>query len=188
MFTGFGTAFSLGALHKLEWGAVVKDVTAFHVAVDYGHLQLGSSGSSVSTEITALRRLFLGGSRVEWVDHVLQVGLSLTSDMSSLNDFLQGKFPLVVHTNSADVMATILALKREIEEATSSTIRMTFVGGAEAHLLAREIAEAGVGVVVIPPRSFPYTWSGRRMYVSFCYPIPPNFSSCHLQTTRPPVD
>lgn len=146
VFTGFGTAFSLGALHKLEWGAVVKDVTAFHVAVDYGHLQLGSSGSSVSTEITALRRLFLGGSRVEWVDHVLQ-----------------GKFPLVVHTNSADVMATILALKREIEEATSSTIRMTFVGGAEAHLLAREIAEAGVGVVVIPPRSFPYTWSGRRI-------------------------
>lgn len=52
---GLGTYFSLGAKHKLEHEAVLDDVTAVHVAV----LHRGE-GPSVSTQISALRRLLLG--------------------------------------------------------------------------------------------------------------------------------
>jgi hypothetical protein len=48
---------------------------------------------------------------------------------------------------------------------TDPTYR-TLHGGAEAHMLAREIADAGVGVIVTPPRQFPYSWEKRRMFVS----------------------
>lgn len=52
---GLGTHFSLGAKHKLEYEAVLDDVTAVHVSV----LHWGT-GPSVSTQIAALRRLLLG--------------------------------------------------------------------------------------------------------------------------------
>lgn len=44
-------------------------------------------------------------------------------------------------------------------------IKLTIIGGAESHLLANELAEADVGVIVTPPRSFPYDWDNRRMWV-----------------------
>ena len=47
-------------------------------------------------------------------------------------------------------MAKLLALKVEVEEKTESTVKMAFFGGMEAHLLAGEIAAAGVGVIVSP--------------------------------------
>ena len=53
-FSGFSTAFSLGARHRLEDGAVVQEETALHVAVRH----FGST-PSVSTQIATLRRLLL---------------------------------------------------------------------------------------------------------------------------------
>jgi hypothetical protein len=40
---------------------------------------------------------------------------------------------------------------------------LTITGATEAHLLAPELAEAGVGVVLTPPRPFPESWQRRRM-------------------------
>lgn len=54
---GLGVAFSTGARHKLEEGAVVRPVTALHVHVGPGQ------GASVSTQIAALRRLLIGGEK-----------------------------------------------------------------------------------------------------------------------------
>lgn len=55
-YAGLGTTFSLGALNKLDDGAVIQEVTGMHVAVRY----FGKSTPSVSTQIAALRRLLLG--------------------------------------------------------------------------------------------------------------------------------
>lgn len=57
---------------------------------------------------------------------------------------------MIVHVHSADVMAKLLLLKSEVEYATGGTIKLTFFGGMEAHLLASEIASAEVGVIVSP--------------------------------------
>lgn len=67
---------------------------------------------------------------------------------------------------SADTMASLIHLKQEVEKAHGhgAEIRLTFVGANEAHLLAKEIGRANVGVI-LSPRPFPTTWESRRMYV-----------------------
>ena len=76
----------------------------------------------------------------------------------------------MIDVQSADTMATLLRLKGEIEHKVFSEtnlhkeLKLTFSGATEAHLLARELRQAKVGVLV-RPRSFPYTWESKRMYV-----------------------
>jgi hypothetical protein len=73
---------------------------------------------------------------------------------------------LVVHAASADVIATLIALKHDYEEFSGNKIRLTIVGGEEAHLLAAELAQANVSVVLTSPRPFPGDWEERRMSVN----------------------
>ena len=56
LFSGLTVAFSTGAEHKLEKGAVIEDATALRVIVSL------SSSASVSTQIATLRRLLSGGA------------------------------------------------------------------------------------------------------------------------------
>lgn len=60
-------------------------------------------------------------------------------------------------------MATLIELKKEIEAQHKAKVQLTFSGASEAHLLAKEIGEAGIGVILNPVRSFPMTWKERRM-------------------------
>lgn len=57
-----------------------------------------------------------------------------------------------MEANSADIIATLILFKREIEQETGNALQLTILGGGEAHLLAPELADAGVGVVLHPPR------------------------------------
>jgi len=68
-----------------------------------------------------------------------------------------------VEAHSADIIATLILLKKEVERAKGRTIQLTITGAAEAHLLARELGEAGLGVILNPARSFPYQWEDRRI-------------------------
>jgi hypothetical protein len=72
---------------------------------------------------------------------------------------------LVVEVHSADIIATLITLKKEVEDTTKMEMRLTIAGGAEAHLLAKELAAANVGVILTPSRlgPFPYVWEGRRL-------------------------
>lgn len=88
----------------------------------------------------------------------------------------------MVEVSSADIMATLLILKAEVEDRIGSRMRMVFSGATEAHLLAQEISKvvpfnavalsndifarvgtADVGVILKPIRPFPLTWDDRRM-------------------------
>ena len=53
-YSGLGTSFSTGAIHKLEDGAVIQEITGLHVSV--GHF---GRKPSVSTQIAALRGFLL---------------------------------------------------------------------------------------------------------------------------------
>jgi hypothetical protein len=81
--------------------------------------------------------------------------------------YFQGVIPLAIHVDSADVMATLLELKAEVESLGGGEprINIVFIGAAEAHLLAEELAAANVGVILSPPRGYPFAWETRRMYV-----------------------
>ena len=91
--------------------------------------------------------------------------------LTGYNFHLQGKVSLVVDVESADIMATLLRLKAEVEHKIFTEtnhhhkLKLTFSGATEAHLLARELRQAKVGVLV-RPRPFPYAWESRRMCVS----------------------
>lgn len=70
---------------------------------------------------------------------------------------------LVVDTDSADIIATLILLKREVEKVYESTVKLTISGGQEAYLLAKEVADAGVGVLQTFSRPYPGNWQGQRM-------------------------
>jgi hypothetical protein len=76
---------------------------------------------------------------------------------------LQGTIPLIVEAHSAEIIASIILLKKEVEASIGRAIKVTISGASEAHLLASELAKARIGVVVAPSRSFPATWEDRRM-------------------------
>ncbi|KAF8447198.1 hypothetical protein L210DRAFT_3525216 [Boletus edulis BED1] len=135
---GSSTAFSLGALNLFRNGSIQSDV-AVHVAITK------NSAQSVSTQIAALRAMLLGKG----------------SD-AMLFRVRAGTATLVVDVNSADIMASLLRLKREYETRLGKTLRMTFAGAIESHLIASDIAHAGVSVIVTQPKPFPTTWDQRR--------------------------
>jgi len=139
--SGLGTAFGSGLPHRLADGAVIQDVTAFHVSV-------GAASPSVSSQIAALRHLLSGGGQGDLASVCKQV--------------VAGELPLVVTVHSADIMASLIRLKVDIEAETGSEIRLTFAGANEAHILAKEIGEAHVGVIVYP-RPFPDSWKSKRI-------------------------
>ncbi|KAJ7183115.1 hypothetical protein C8R46DRAFT_1158955 [Mycena filopes] len=131
MFQGLSASFSLGSRNKLEKGAIFQEIAGIHVAISM------SLESSVSTQIATLRRLLLEPPKNE---HAFQLQ--------------QGSLPLVITVHSADVIASLLLLKEEVENQLGKTMKMTLVGATEAHLLAPEISAC---------RSFPYTWEQRRI-------------------------
>ncbi|KAE9395829.1 carbohydrate esterase family 9 protein [Gymnopus androsaceus JB14] len=147
LFFGLGTCFSTGALHKLELGALPQAVTALHTAVSFNGVV------SVSTQIAALRRLLLhkGENSIEDALH------------GAIKEVVAGQIPLVVEAGSADIIATLISLKKEAEAIHGNPIRLTIAGAVESHLLARELAEANVGVVVGPIHPFPDSWENRRI-------------------------
>lgn len=61
----------------------------------------------------------------------------------------QGSVPLIVEVGSADIMATLLQLKADVEDKKGTRMRMVFSGAAEAHLLAEEIGKFFVSYELI---------------------------------------
>ncbi|KAI0828485.1 carbohydrate esterase family 9 protein [Trametes gibbosa] len=140
--SGLSVAFSTVAHHKLEDGALLQEVAALQVSIQ------PQGTPSVSTQIATLRNLLLGETK---------------GDMKRVvDDIKQGDIPLAVHIQSADAIASIIALKYEVEERLEKSIKVTLIGAAEAHLLATELGEANVGVIVSPTRPFPHHWEKRR--------------------------
>ncbi|KZS92638.1 carbohydrate esterase family 9 protein [Sistotremastrum niveocremeum HHB9708] len=146
---GLSTYFSVGASHRFEKGAVLEDIVAVHVALGhYGRMPYDTK-SSISTQIGSLRYLLTGNG-------VGEIG-------KCFSRVLWGENTLVVEVDNADNIGALLALKSEIESISMTKMKFTISGGTEAHLLAEQIAEAGVGVIVRPSRPFPITWDKRRI-------------------------
>ena len=125
----------------LEDGAILSgaEVVALHVRLAKG------MPASVSTQIGWLRQMLAGGGNTGWHWDAVR----------------SGDLTLVVHVDSADIMASLIFMKSDYED-----LKMTFAGALEAHLLAEEIAKADVSVVLSPSKPFPGSWDQRRMYVS----------------------
>ncbi|GJJ09058.1 hypothetical protein Clacol_003280 [Clathrus columnatus] len=128
---GLSTAFNTGSTSSLQPGAIIKDVVALHTEIGKGHRV------SVSTEIATLRKLLLEGDKE-----------------TAFTSVSKGELPLVIHVHNADIMATLIRLKQEVE---------VFAGATEAWMIASDIAQANINVILSPSKSFPETWDRRRI-------------------------
>ncbi|EPS99813.1 hypothetical protein FOMPIDRAFT_1060582 [Fomitopsis schrenkii] len=142
-YAGLGTTFFTGATNRLDKGAIIQETTAVHITVR------PELSVSVSTQVAALRRMLLHPVDGDAGDWFRAVG--------------EGRVTLVVDTDSADIIATLILLKREVEKVYESTVKLTISGGQEAYLLAKEVADAGVGVLQTFSRPYPGNWQGQRI-------------------------
>jgi hypothetical protein len=71
--------------------------------------------------------------------------------------------PLALTMDSADQIATALRVKGDIDSLNQGwQLRLVIVGGAEAHLVADQLAANKVGVILSPLQSDGGTWGARR--------------------------
>lgn len=72
-YSGVSAVFSLGALHKMDQGAVIQDVAGLHVSISH----FGGT-PSISSQIGVLRRLLLEppkGESAHWFQRVLKASI-----------------------------------------------------------------------------------------------------------------
>lgn len=68
-YSGLSTAFSLGAMHQLDQGAVIQDITTLDLSISHF-----GGVPSISTQIATLRRLLLDptkGASAQWFQRVI---------------------------------------------------------------------------------------------------------------------
>ncbi|KAI0475394.1 hypothetical protein GGR56DRAFT_675529 [Xylariaceae sp. FL0804] len=161
---GTSVGFRTGARHALEAGAVFADDAAVHYTLGPA-AKRGDGGGSISHAVGELRRKLLAAvdanaTALAEVDPV--------SESVFLARVVNGTMPLAITVHSADVIASVLRIKTEVEAAAAavssspSSIRLVILGGAESFLLADELAAAQVGVVLSPLLAYRETWDQRR--------------------------
>jgi hypothetical protein len=89
--------------------------------------------------------------------------LSFNAEQPIRDALGQGEATLVIEADSADIIASVIYLKAEVETKLGYKLKITISGAAEAHLLAPDLSQAGVGVILRPSRPFPTNWEKRRM-------------------------
>jgi len=160
---GTSVGFLTGASTPLEQGAVFADDAAVHYTLDLS-AKSGEAGTpSISAAVGALRRKLLDA--VGSLDETIK---DAYSEAAYLRKVVAGELPLAITVHSADTISAVLSVKRTVQAALargnhrSPTLRFLVVGGAESHLVAGELAAAGVGVVLAPLLSYRMTWDQRR--------------------------
>lgn len=154
---GTGMGFLTGATTQLEEGAVFASDISVHYT--FGpNVKKAQGTPSYSSAIGALRHKLLEAATA----NETAAPADRYSETSYLKKVLNGSLPLVITVHSADIIASILNVKSEVEEATSSKIHLAIIGGAESWLLAKELAAAKVGVILAPLQSYAVTWDQRR--------------------------
>lgn len=86
------------------------------------------------------------------------------SEAAYLKKVLDGEKVLALTINSADGIASALRLKSDVEGLLKGgkKIKLAIVGGAESYILAKELADASVGVILSPLQADGATWDARR--------------------------
>ena len=161
---GTSVGFLTGAALKTDRDAVfAKDVAAHYVLSL--EAKRDSKTPSISSAVGALRHALLEAIASN------ETIFDPYSEKAFLKQVVAGELPLVLEVQSADTIAAVLELKSTIDdtikgqthhEGASPQVRIVLVGGAESHLLARELAAAGVGVVLAPLYSYKKDWDQRR--------------------------
>ncbi|CDO74447.1 hypothetical protein BN946_scf184979.g2 [Trametes cinnabarina] len=143
--SGLSVAFSPGAPHRLAHGAIVREVVAVHCTL--GH---GDPGPSVSSKISALRRLLTGhneGEVGEWFQSVVN-----------------GTIPLIIDVGSADIIASLVALKKEVESLPGPPLSAdSLIGYLLKHNVTVGLGPHGIAAPSHPGSVEMASWAARNL-------------------------
>ncbi|KAL0573973.1 hypothetical protein V5O48_007988 [Marasmius crinis-equi] len=150
---GLSTTFRTSAMHAFEPGTIMQDVAALHVRISRP-TPAGQGirrSVSVSEQIAGLRRLLHG-----WESRDSDTGVWFKRAA-------EGVIPLVIDVHSADIMTSLIAMKAEVDDRIGGQMRMVFSGASEAHVLAKELHRARIGVILTRLRPTYTEWDGRKI-------------------------
>ncbi|CAG8479612.1 1104_t:CDS:10 [Racocetra fulgida] len=140
-----------------------------------------SNPNNAEEIIYAIDGLKLGGKHLE-VAHKAGVFTAVTAPLSSKGGLTgvsmafetgantdnifgraaRGEIPLVVNTHSKDEIASLIRLKIQVEN-NGGHLNLVILGGAEAYILAAELAEHKIPVILIPLRAIPKFWTAQHV-------------------------
>jgi len=149
---GTSAGFLTGSTTALENGTVFASDVAVHYTFAHGE----RGGGTVSASIGALRRKLFEAAALK------EAPADKYSESAFLQKVVNGSLPLAITAHSADIIASVLKVKAAVDASTKSSIRLVILGGAESWLIAEDLAEAKVGVVLSPLLSYRTTWEERR--------------------------
>ncbi|CAG8566817.1 1210_t:CDS:10 [Acaulospora colombiana] len=142
---GISVAFKTGA--QTGGRVILKEAVALHTQI--GAPFKDEKVPTISGQISLLRKILMAKLTSNSSDDVF--GLAV-----------RGRVPLIVHTHSKDEIASLIRLKDRISS-RGGNVRLVILGGAEAHLLARELAHRNIPVVLLPPRPTPEQWTAQNV-------------------------
>lgn len=153
LISGQSAWISLGEGSTLD--NTVKPSTAMHVTLGRGATGVGDG--SRGRALQKLRALFddashYGKNKAAYNRGQTRMYGAGHLDLEALSQVLQRKIPLVVTVNRKSDIAAVLGLAKEFR------IRVVLEGGAEAWMLAEELAAAKVAVIVNPKQNNPTTF------------------------------
>ncbi|KAF1936839.1 amidohydrolase [Clathrospora elynae] len=167
---GISVGFYTGAKNRLENGAIWSPVVALHYPLTLAAKK--GKTPSTSSAVTELKTKLLDAVDELAKDDVMAPRKDWIQESHYLKKIVQGELPLVLSAHSADTIASIIKLKDYIESAiasytststTSNTkLQIVIIGGAEAHLVATELAAANISVVLAPMLPHAQSWDQRR--------------------------
>nr|XP_018261300.1 amidohydrolase [Kwoniella dejecticola CBS 10117]OBR83458.1 amidohydrolase [Kwoniella dejecticola CBS 10117] len=154
--SGISYSFSPEAEHLLSKGAIQNKANALWIKLD-------NSKISTSSKIAILRKL-LSGSHSHHVDMAegIKEEEEETELVSAFKKVSKGELRLVVKTDKADHIASLIRVKEEV----AKDAKITILGGQESWIVADELAASDIGVIVAPVRSYPGEWDTRRIIPS----------------------
>lgn len=161
---GTSVGFNTGAAGSLAPRAVFVNDAALHYTLDLSAKDNGGT-PSISAAVGSLRGKLLD-TVTAFSPEVKHSG-NQASEASFLRKVVNGQLPLAITVHSADTIAAVLRVKRDVEKLIEdnggrANLQLVIIGGAEAHLLADDLAVARVGVVLAPFQAFAVSWDQRR--------------------------
>jgi imidazolonepropionase-like amidohydrolase len=164
---GVSVGFSTGSKNALDEGGVWAEVVAAHYTLTLG--AKSEKTPSISSAIGVLRNKLL---HAIFSNETISAQESF-SEKAYLRKVVMGELPIVLSVHSADTIAAIIRLKEDIKAARSTSLsdastrsskelRLVILGAAESHLVADQLAAAGIAVVLAPLLAYSQTWDQRR--------------------------
>jgi imidazolonepropionase-like amidohydrolase len=156
---GISAGIRNGAKHALEKHAVFDPAVALHYTLTSSAKQ--GKTPTISSAIADLKSKLLGA-----IPTTKKQEEKSPEDVA-LAQVVNGSLPLVIDVHSADTIASLLRLKNEVSRAisasnSSANLCLVLFGGAESWIVAEELRQADVSVILTPLFSYSTSWDERR--------------------------